>query len=116
VTFAATLIPSVGTALIWVPVAIYLFIAGLVGKGIFMVLWGILAIGLIDNVVRPLVVGNKADMPFFWLFFAILGGLDAFGIKGLILGPLILGLMPVLLDIYRSRYTERRRTKEANGH
>jgi predicted PurR-regulated permease PerM len=104
-SFVATLIPSVGTALVWVPVAIYLFLTGQVGWGIFMVVWGFI-VGLIDNVVRPYVVGDKADLPFFWLFFAILGGLQIFGFKGLVLGPLILALMPVLLDIYRVRFLE----------
>jgi predicted PurR-regulated permease PerM len=105
-TFAATLIPSIGAALVWVPIAILLFIKGSIVKGCILIGWGVVVVGLLDNVLRPIVVGDKADLPFFWLFFAILGGIQVFGFKGLVLGPLILGIMPVLLEIYRSRFLE----------
>lgn len=103
-TFAATFIPSLGTALISVPLALYFLAVGEHWKGIFMLLWGTLFMGIIDHLLRPFLLGGKSRMPFFWVFFAVLGGLEAFGVKGLLLGPLILSLMPVLLDLYRDRY------------
>jgi predicted PurR-regulated permease PerM len=103
-TFIATIIPTVGTALIWVPVALYFLFAGPLWKGLFMVAAGVFGIGLIDNIVRPLVVRGDSELPFFWLFFAILGGLQVFGMMGVLLGPLMIAVMPILFDIYRTRY------------
>jgi len=103
-TAFATLIPSVGTAFVWIPVALIYFLTGHIVKGIFVVAWGILVVGILDNIVRPYIVGSKADMPFLWLFLGILGGLEVFGLLGLLLGPIIVGIIPVLSEIYEQRY------------
>ncbi len=108
-TALATLIPSVGTALVWVPVSIYYFLAGSYFKGGFVVAWGILVVGVVDNLARPLLVGAGVDVPFLWLFLGLLGGLEVFGPIGIILGPLILGVIPTLFEIYRREYLERER-------
>ena len=105
-TFATTFIPTVGTALVSVPAALYFFFAITHWKGIFLFIWGTLGMAVLDNVLRPIFVGGDEEMSFFWLLFAILGGLETFGIKGLLLGPLILSLMPVLFEIYRERYLD----------
>ncbi len=99
-----TLIPSVGTGLVTVPVGLVYLATGHPAKGIFVLIWGIFVVGLIDNLLRPLLVGSKADIPFLWLFLGILGGLNLFGVFGLLLGPLIIVIIPVLSDIYLHHY------------
>lgn len=97
----ASLIPVVGTALIWVPAALYLFLSGHWGYGIFMVVWCALIVGMIDNFVRPLFMkGAGSNMSTLLIFLAVLGGLSYFGLIGLLYGPLIVGLTIVLLYIY----------------
>jgi predicted PurR-regulated permease PerM len=103
-SFAATILPGIGPALIWAPVAVYYLIVGSYFRGLFLIFWGIFATGLIDNVLRPFVVGRRLDMSVFWLFLSILGGLKAFGVAGLLLGPLIITVLVFLLDIYRDVY------------
>lgn len=96
----ASLIPVVGTALIWVPGAIWLFISGAWYHGIFMVIWSVVVVGMIDNLVRPLFMKGSADMSTLLIFFSILGGINYFGLTGLLYGPMIFGLTLVLLYIY----------------
>ncbi|MBW1867164.1 MAG: AI-2E family transporter [Deltaproteobacteria bacterium] len=100
----ASLIPMVGTALIWIPAAVFLFVSGHWGYGIFMVLWCIIVVGMIDNLIRPLFMQGAADMSTLLIFFAILGGLNYFGLIGLLYGPLIFGLAMVLLYIYKLEF------------
>ncbi|MBF0301868.1 MAG: AI-2E family transporter [Desulfamplus sp.] len=96
----ASLIPFVGTALIWVPAVIWLFISGSWGYGIFLLIWSVIVVGTIDNIVRPLFMKGSAGMGTLLIFFSILGGLNYFGITGLIYGPMVFGLTIVLLYIY----------------
>lgn len=97
----ASLIPVVGTALIWVPASIYLFLSGRWGYGIFMVLWCSIIVGMSDNFVRPLFMkGAGSNMSMLLIFLAILGGLNYFGLMGLLYGPLMIGLTVVLLYMY----------------
>jgi len=100
-TAIASLIPAIGTAIIWVPVCIYYFVSGALGKGLFLLIWGI-ALGFVDNIARPIVVGQKAQMSFLWLSLALMGGLSVFGFKGLLLGPLIFALLPIFLEFFRT--------------
>ncbi|OQY06049.1 MAG: hypothetical protein B6I22_06465 [Desulfobacteraceae bacterium 4572_123] len=100
----ASLVPMVGTALIWIPAAVFLFVSGHWGYGIFMVLWCVIVVGMIDNLVRPLFMQGGADMSTLLIFFAILGGLNYFGLIGLLYGPLIFGLAMVLLYIYKLEF------------
>jgi predicted PurR-regulated permease PerM len=98
------LVPIVGTTGISLPVAIYFFYKGAYLKGTFLLLWGlIVVVGLIDMVLRPYLMGRRAELPMFALFFALLGT-KVWGAKGLLLGPFLIGIVPVLLDIYRERY------------
>lgn len=97
----ASLIPVVGTALIWVPASVYLFLSGHWGYGIFMVLWCALIVGMLDNFVRPLFMkGAGNNMSTLVIFLAVLGGLKYFGLIGLLYGPLLIGLTIVFLYIY----------------
>jgi len=100
----ASLIPAVGTALIWLPAAGYLFLSGRWGHGIFLLLWSVLVVGSIDNFLRPLFMRGAAEMSTVLIFFAILGGIGYFGLIGLLYGPLIFGLTLVMLYIYRIEF------------
>lgn len=105
-----SLLPLVGSAVVWVPATIYLGIRAYLGNGswgwaIFLALWGVLVVSTIDNVVRPWVMKGKAELPAIPLLFAVLGGLQAFGFVGLVIGPLILGLVKTAVDIYRESFT-----------
>jgi predicted PurR-regulated permease PerM len=99
----AALIPFVGTALIWLPGAIYLLLAGNTVKGIFLLVWGVLAIGSADNIIRPLLIGGKAEMPFSVIALGAIGGLAAFGLIGVVVGPVLLSLFLSLFEIYKAR-------------
>ena len=96
---------AIGTALIWVPVGLFYLAKGVLWKSMVVVLSGIAA-AITENVLRPIVVGDKTEMSFLWLTFSILGGVQMFGIMGLLLGPLIFALLPILFEIYR-QYVER---------
>ncbi len=99
------LIPLVGTFGIWVPAGVFFLIKGSYVKGIFLLVWGLVVIvGLVDTLVRPYLVGNKMELPLFALVFALLGGAEVWGAKGLIIGPLLISMLPVLLEIYRQNY------------
>jgi len=96
----ASLIPMVGTSLIWLPASIYLFLSGKIACSIFMIIWCALVVGMIDNFLRPLFMKGSSDMSTFLIFFSILGGLNYFGLIGILYGPLIFGIAMVLLFIY----------------
>jgi len=98
------LIPSVGTALVWFPIAMMYIFQHTYWKGIFLIVWGILIVGILDNFLRPYLMKEKADLPFLALFFAILGGVEAWGTMGFILGPLLLAITPLIADAYRRRF------------
>ena len=99
-----SLIPVVGTALVWAPAACYLLLVGSWGKALFLVLWGALVIGSIDNFLRPILMKGEGEISSIYLFFAILGGINLFGIVGILYGPLILGVVDILLHLYELEY------------
>jgi predicted PurR-regulated permease PerM len=95
-----SLIPIVGTALIWVPAALYLAFIGRWGMLIFFILWNVVLVGSIDNFLRPRLIGGEGGMSPLFILLAILGGIEVYGIMGLVYGPLILGLCGVLIYLY----------------
>jgi len=97
----ASIIPVIGSALIWAPVAIYLLVTGSIWKGVFLLLWGVLVVSSIDNVIRPWVVGGRVELHPLVLVFFILGGVQAFGFLGLFLGPVVASVLAALGDILR---------------
>jgi predicted PurR-regulated permease PerM len=102
----ASLVPVVGTALIWVPAAAYLFLTGQIGMGVFFTLWSIIVVGSIDNFVRPLIMKGTSGLSTMYLFLSIMGGIQVFGMKGLLYGPLSLGMAVVMLRIYSEEYKD----------
>ena len=101
----ASLIPFVGTALIWVPAALYLFFTGDTTWGIFMVFWGAVVVGSIDNFLRPLFM-QGASMNTVVVFFSLIGGLQMFGLMWLIYGPLIFSIALVFFRLYENEFAE----------
>jgi len=97
----ASLIPVVGTALIWVPAAIIQAITGHLGAAGFIVTWGILVIGLADNLLRPQLLKGDTNIHPLLIFFSVMGGLSYFGLLGIILGPLMLSLLVYILSMYK---------------
>lgn len=95
-----SLLPAVGTALVWGPVALYLLLTGEVIKGVVLITFGVLAIGLIDNVLRPLLVGKDTQMPDYVVLVSTLGGIVLFGMSGLIMGPMIAALFIAAWDLF----------------
>lgn len=95
-----SLLPAIGTGLIWVPVAIYLLATGAVWSGLFVVFCGLFVIGLVDNLLRPILVGREARMPDWLAFLSTLGGLQLFGFNGFILGPAAAALFLSVWELY----------------
>jgi predicted PurR-regulated permease PerM len=93
-------VPLGGTALIWGPAAVILLIAGKITKGIILVAIGVFVIGSVDSFLRPLLVGARTNIHPLILFFAVIGGIQAFGMIGVIAGPLIATLCVTLMEIY----------------
>jgi predicted PurR-regulated permease PerM len=100
-TAIASLVPLVGTALVWVPAAGVLFAQGRMGAAIFLAIWSIVLVGMSDNVLRPLVVSGRAQIATLPIFLGLMGGLSAFGAIGMVLGPVLVALVIALL-----RYAE----------
>lgn len=95
-------IPFVGTALIWLPGAIYLLTQGQMAAGIALIIWGVVVVSSIDNILRPLFISTNAKLPILLIVFGVLGGFLAFGLSGVVAGPLVLALVLVLLDAYHA--------------
>lgn len=96
-----SMIPMLGAFLVWVPAAIYLAVTGHSLKAIFLVLWGTLVIGMIDNFLRPKLVGSRTKLHELLIFFAVLGGLQVFGVLGIVLGPVMVAITMALIDVFR---------------
>ncbi|WP_298933165.1 AI-2E family transporter [uncultured Ramlibacter sp.] len=84
-----SLLPAVGAALVWGPVALYYLATGALPQAIGLALWGVLVIGLVDNVLRPLLVGKDTALPDYLVLVATIGGIAVFGINGFVIGPVI---------------------------
>ncbi|HEX7080037.1 MAG TPA: AI-2E family transporter [Gammaproteobacteria bacterium] len=84
-----TILPAVGAALVWAPAAVILIVSGRIIAGIALILIGVLVIGLVDNLLRPVLVGRDTRMPDYLILLSTLGGLTAFGLAGIVIGPII---------------------------
>ena len=97
----ASLIPGLGTALVLVPAIIYLAAVSGIGWAVFLAVWAIFAVGLIDNTLFPVLVGSGFKVHPLFILLSVLGGIIYFGPVGFVLGPVIVSLLFALLDIYR---------------
>jgi predicted PurR-regulated permease PerM len=102
-TFFAALLPVFGTVLVWGPVAAYLLLSGSWMKAVILVAWGLLAVGTIDNILYPFLVGGRLRLHPVPTFFSIVGGISLFGPAGVILGPVSLAITIALLAIWGAR-------------
>jgi len=104
VAVLVSLIPMVGSALIWGPGALFLAARGEYGYAIFLTAWGAVVVGMVDNFLRPMLISGQAAVPTLAVFVGVMGGLAAFGFIGLFVGPIVLGLL-VALFRYESEET-----------
>jgi predicted PurR-regulated permease PerM len=84
-----SLLPAIGAALVWLPVAVWFLVTGAVWQGLALIAWGVLVISLIDNLLRPILVGKDTRMPDYVVMMTTLGGMAVFGINGFVIGPAI---------------------------
>jgi predicted PurR-regulated permease PerM len=101
-------IPIGGTGLVWVPAGVYLILAESLVRGIILLAWGALVVSTIDNVLKTYLISERTRLPPLILFFAILGGLKAYGVLGVFLGPLLLALVITGVTLYREMSSERK--------
>ena len=97
-----SLLPAVGAALVWAPVALYLLFTGALWQGVALIAWGMLVIGLVDNLLRPVLVGKDTQLPDYVVLMTTLGGMVVFGINGFVLGPAIAAMFVAVWHIYGS--------------
>lgn len=93
------LVPAIGAGLVWLPVAIYLLATGAVWQGVSLILYGVLVIGLVDNLLRPFLIGKDTKLPDYLVLISTLGGIQVFGLNGFVIGPLIAAMFMVTWEI-----------------
>lgn len=97
-------IPGLGPPFVWVPAAIYLLATGDTGWGIGMIIWGVGPVGLVDNILRPRVVGKDAKLPDLLVLVSTLGGILMFGVAGIIIGPILAAVLTLAFRIYHRAF------------
>jgi predicted PurR-regulated permease PerM len=95
-----SLMPAVGAALVWAPVALYFLVSGAFWHGVGLAAYGVLVIGLVDNMLRPILVGKDTKMPDYVVLMSTLGGMVIFGLNGFVIGPLIAAMFIAVWEIY----------------
>jgi predicted PurR-regulated permease PerM len=95
-----SLLPAVGAGLVWGPVALYLLAVGPVWKGVTLIVFGVLGIGLVDNLLRPILVGKDTQMPDYVVLISTLGGIAIFGLNGFVMGPVVAALFIAVWDLF----------------
>ena len=100
-----SLIPFVGAAGVWIPCTIYLAATGDLVRAIILLVYGSLVISMVDNVLRPLLIGGQTRLPTLFLFFGILGGVKTYGVLGIFLGPVLLAIVIAFIRIYQEQFT-----------
>jgi len=104
-TALLSVLPVGGTTLIWAPVALYLFATGSTWKAITMATWGtIVVVTIVDNFIKPQLMGRGSDVPMVFLFLSILGGLELYGVVGAFVGPILLAILVSAVRIYEKEY------------
>jgi predicted PurR-regulated permease PerM len=97
-----SLLPAVGAAVVWLPVAIYFLVTGAIWQGVTLIVFGVLVIGLVDNVLRPILVGKDTQMPDYVVLISTLGGMGLFGLNGFVIGPAVAALFIACWDLFSS--------------
>lgn len=97
----ASFIPIVGAAVVWVPAVFFLLIKGFIVHALILGIVGVFGISMVDNVLRPVIMRGRLRMPLLAIFFSVLGGIELFGLIGLVMGPLVLAVFISVVDILR---------------
>ena len=95
-----SLLPAIGAAIVWLPVAIYFLATGAVLNGLLLAAFGVLVIGLVDNVLRPLLVGKDTKLPDYVVLMSTIGGMALFGLNGFVIGPVIAAMFIAAWDLF----------------
>ena len=103
VTVLTSLVPVVGAAAVWVPGVLYLLISGDWVRAVILGVWGTFAISGVDNFLRPRLVGERVGLSELVVFFSVLGGLQVFGVLGLVLGPMVFAIAAAIIDVLTDR-------------
>jgi len=111
-TFIGTMIPVLGATSVWAPFCIYLFAVQETKQAVILLVVGTFVISGIDNVLKPILIGERIKIPIFLLLFGVLGGMQAYGFTGIFLGPLFITVFFALVRIYQSRYTNATRPQD----
>ena len=101
VMFFLSMIPMAGAFIVWVPVAVYLAATGHYWKATLLTVWGGGVIGMADNLLRPRMVGSRTRLHELVVFFSVLGGINVFGVLGIIAGPVVIAMTTSFLDVLR---------------
>lgn len=104
----ASFLPFIGPFSIWAPASVFLVIQGEIFNGIGLAIVGAFGISMVDNFLKPLIIGNRTKISFLMLFFSVLGGIKLFGLLGLIMGPLVIALFVSIIEVFRSMEEEHR--------
>jgi predicted PurR-regulated permease PerM len=97
------LVPVLGAFVVWIPAAFFLVLEGSWGKALILTLWGLVVVGTIDNLLRPMLVGRRLKLHTVLAFISVVGGLIQFGPAGLIIGPAVLAITTALLEVWTGR-------------
>ena len=115
IMWACSLIPLIGPTAIWLPASIYLLVSGAVAKGLLLLALGTFGIALVDNILRPILVGRETRMPDYVVLLSTLGGLGLFGLSGFVAGPATAALFITTWDMFAREYAPADRTQKGTG-
>ncbi len=101
-----SLLPAIGAAMVWLPVAIYFLVTGAIVKGLVLSAFGVLVIGLIDNLLRPILVGKDTRMPDYVVLISTIGGMALFGLNGFVIGPIIAAMFIAVWSLFAAARTD----------
>jgi predicted PurR-regulated permease PerM len=97
----SSFLPVVGSAIVWVPTVLLLLVKGSILRAVILFLVGLCVISMVDNVLRPIIIGGRVKLPLPAIFFSVLGGIDVFGLIGLVVGPLVLAIFVSVIDMFK---------------
>ena len=109
-----SLLPAVGSALIWLPASVYLLATGAVWQGIVLIAYGALVIGLVDNLLRPFLIGMDTKLPDYVVLISTLGGIAIFGLNGIVIGPVVAALFIATWNIFSTGTHDPKRASASN--
>ena len=95
-----SLLPAIGAALVWAPVAVYFLATGSIWQGVTLIAFGVLVIGLVDNLLRPVLVGKDTRMPDYVVLLSTVGGMALFGLHGFVIGPIVAAMFIAAWDLF----------------